>query len=204
MNSVLVIQLFRNLIFFWTYSEFFSLSITASFLLSSNRHFSLLLFRCPVGSDFWRLHGLQHARPPCPSGSCSFAQVMPSCHLILWHRRTRRRILFFCHQSFPADFSNESTVCIRWPKDWSFSFSISFSISPSGGYSGSISLKIDWFNLLAIQETLRSLLQHHNLKASILWCSAFFTVHLSRSYVITGKTIALTIWTFVSRVRFST
>ena len=162
MNSVLVIQLFRNLIFFWTYSEFFSLSITASFLLSSNRHFSLLLFRCPVGSDFWRLHGLQHARPPCPSGSCSFAQVMPSCHLILWHRRTRRRILFFCHQSFPADFSNESTVCIRWPKDWSFSFSISFSIGPSGGYSGLISLKIDWFDLFAVQGTFRSVLHCHS------------------------------------------
>ena len=200
MNSVLVIQLLRNLIFFWTSSEFCSLSITPFSLLSSNRHFSLLLlFCCPVGSDSWQLHGLQHARPPCPSGSCSFAQVMPSCHLILWHRRTRR-ILFFCHQSLPTDFSNESTVCIRWPKDWSFSFSI----SPSSGYSGLISLKIDWFNLLAIQGTLRSLLQHHNLKASILWCSAFFTVHLSWSYVTTGKTIALTIWTFVSRVRFST
>ena len=90
MNFVLVIKLFRNLIFFWTWSEFCSLSITASFFPSSNRHFSLLLlFSCPAVSDSLRFHGLQHARPPCPSCSCSFALVMPSCHLILWHRRTR-------------------------------------------------------------------------------------------------------------------
>ena len=90
------------------------------------------------------------------------------------------------------DFSNELAVCIRWPKYWSFSFSI----SPSNEYSGLISFKIDWFDLLAVQATLRSLLQHHSSKASILWCSAFFIVQLSQLNMITGKTIALTIWTF--------
>ena len=99
-------------------------------------------------------------------------------------------------QSFPASnrvFSNELALCIRWPKYWSFS------ISPSNEYSGLISFRINWFELLALQETLNSLLQHHIAKASIIWCSVFFTVQLSYPYVTTGKTIALTIWTFVSR-----
>ena len=93
-------------------------------------------------------------------------------------------------------FSNESAVCIRWPKYWRFSFSI----SPSNEYSGLISLRIDWFDLLAVQRTLKSLLQHHISKASIRQCSAFFVVQLSHPYMTTGKTIALTIWTFVSKV----
>ena len=92
--------------------------------------------------------------------------------------------------------SNESALCIRWPKYWSFSFSI----SPFNEYSGLISFRIDWFDLLAIQETLRSLLQHHNSKALILWCSAFFIVQLSGPYMPTGKTIALTRRTFVGKV----
>ena len=102
-----------------------------------------------------------------------------------------------CHQSFPGirGFSNESAVHIRWPKYWSFRFGI----SPSNEYSGLISLKIDWFDLLC-QGTLRSLLQHHSLKMSILWCSAFFIVQLLPPYVPTGKTIALSLLTFVSRV----
>ena len=91
---------------------------------------------------------------------------------------------------------NESSVWIRWSKYWS----ISFSISPSSEYSGLISLKIVWFGLLALQGTLRSLPQHHDLKASILWCSAFFTIQLSQPYVTTGKTTAFTIWIFVGRV----
>ena len=137
---------------------------------------------------------------PVPHHLSKFAQVHVHLHWWCHPATSSSDTLFFCHQSFPADSSNESTVCIRWPKDWSFSFSI----SPSNGYSGLISLEIDWFGLLAIQGTLRNLLQHHTLKASILWCSAFFMVHLSHSYVTAGKTIALTIWTFVSRVRFST
>ena len=93
-------------------------------------------------------------------------------------------------------FSNESVLCIRWPKDWSFSFSI----SPSNEYSGLISFRIDWFDLLAVQGTLKSLFQHHSSKASILQCSAFFIVQLLHPYVTTGKTIALTRWTFVDKV----
>ena len=91
---------------------------------------------------------------------------------------------------------NESVLHIRWPKYWSFSFSI----SPSNEYSGLISFRIDWFALLAVQGTLKSLLQHHSSKAWILWCSAFFMVQLSHPYMTTGKTIALTIWIFVGKV----
>ena len=93
-------------------------------------------------------------------------------------------------------FSNESALHIRWPKYWSFSFSI----SPSNEHPGLISFRMDWLDLLAIQGTLKSLLQHHSSKASILRRSAFFTVHLSHSYMTTGKTIALTRWTFVGTV----
>ena len=93
-------------------------------------------------------------------------------------------------------FSNESVLRIRWPKYWSFSFSI----SPSNEYSGSISFRIDWFDLLAVHGTLKSLLQHHNSKASVLRCSAFFMVQLSHPYMTTGETIALTIQAFVGKV----
>ena len=93
-------------------------------------------------------------------------------------------------------FSNESVPCIRWPKYWSFSFSI----SPSNEYSGLIFFRMDWFDLLAVQGTLKSLLQHHSSKESILQCSAFFIVELSHPYMTTGKTISLTRWTFVSKV----
>ena len=93
-------------------------------------------------------------------------------------------------------FTNESTLRIRWPKYWSFSFSI----SPFNEYSGLISFRMDWLDLDALQGTLKSLLQHHGSKASILQCSAFFIVQISHLYMTTGKTIALTIWTFVSKV----
>ena len=93
-------------------------------------------------------------------------------------------------------FSNELALHIRWPKDWSFCFSI----SPSNEYSGLISFRMDWFDLLAVQGTLKSLLQHHSSKASVLWHSAFFIVQLSHPYMTTGKTIALTRWTFVGKV----
>ena len=93
-------------------------------------------------------------------------------------------------------FSNESVLHIRWPKYWSFSFSI----SPSNEYSGLSSFRMDWLDLLAVQGTLKSLLQHHSSKASILLCSAFFTVQLSHPYVTTGKTIALTRWAFLGKV----
>ena len=115
----------------------------------------------------------------------SIESVMPSNHLILC------RPLLLPPSIFPSIrvFSNESVLCIRWPKYRSFSFSI----SPSSEYSGLTSFKIDWFDLLAVQGTLKSLLQHHNSKVSILQCSAFFIVQLSHPYMTTGKTIALTI-----------
>ena len=93
-------------------------------------------------------------------------------------------------------FSNELVLCIRWPKDWSFSFTISL----SNEYLGLISFRMDWLDLLAVQGTLKSLLQHHSSKASILWCSALFIVHLSHSYMTTGKIIALTRQTFIGKV----
>ena len=95
----------------------------------------------------------------------------------------------------PSRF-NESALHIRWPKYWSFSFSI----SPSNEYSGLISFRIDWFDLLTVQGTLKRLLQHRSSKVSTLWCSAFFTVQLSHPYMTTGKAIALSIWTFVSKM----
>ena len=120
----------------------------------------------------------------------SIESVIPSNHLILC------RPLLIPPSIFPSIrvFSNGSVLCIRWPKDWSFS------ISPSNEYSELISFKIDWFDLLAGQGTLKSLLQHHSSKASNLWHSAFLMVQLSHPHVSTGKTIALIIWTFVGKV----
>ena len=117
---------------------------------------------------------------------------MPSNYLI------RCCPLFLLPSIFPSIrvFSNESVLCIRWPKYWSFSFSI----SPSNEYSGLISFMMDWMDLLAVQGTLKSLVQHHSSKASILRHSAFFIVQHSHPYMTTGETIALTRWTFVSKV----
>ena len=117
---------------------------------------------------------------------------MPSNHLILCHP------LLLLPSIFPSIrvFSSESALCIRWPKYWSFSFNI----SPSNEHPGLTSFRMDLFNLLAVQGTLKSLLQHHSSKASILQCSAFFMVQLSHPYMTTGKTIALTRWTFVDKV----
>ena len=116
---------------------------------------------------------------------------MPSNHFILCH-------LLLLLSIFPSIriFSTELVLCIRWPKYWSFSFII----SSSNEYSGLISFRIDWFDLLAVHGSRRSLLQHHDLKASILWCSTFIMVQLSDPYVTTGKTIALTRQTFVSKM----
>ena len=118
--------------------------------------------------------------------------VMPSNHLILCHP------LLLPLSIFPSTrvFSNESALCIRWPKYWSFSFNI----SPFNEHSRLISFRVDWLDLLAVQGTLRSLLQHHTSKASILWRSAFFRVLLSHPYMTTGKTIALTRQTFVGKI----
>ena len=118
----------------------------------------------------------------------SIESVMPSNHLILCHP------LLLPPSIFPSIrvFSNESALCIRWPNYWSFSFNV----SPFNEHPGLISFRMDWLDLLAVQGTLKSLLHHHSSKASILGCSAFFIVQLSHPYMTTGKTIALTRWTF--------
>ena len=122
----------------------------------------------------------------------SIKSVMPSSHLIL----CRPLLLLAPTPSSIRVFSNESTLHMRWPEYWSFSFSI----SPSNKHPGLISFRMDWLDLLAVQGTLKSLLQHHSSKTSVLQCSAFFTVQLSHPYMTTGKTIALTRWTFVGKV----
>ena len=142
-----------------------------------------------------RPHWLQHTRLPCPlptPKACS-----NSYPLRRWCQSTISSsvIPFSSHlQSFIRVFSHESVLRIRWPKWWSFS------ISPSNEYSGLISFRIDWLDLLVVQRTLMSLLQHHSSKASILWCSTFFIVQLSHPYMTTEKTIALTRRTFVGKV----
>jgi len=145
----------------------------------------------PVVSNFLLPHELQHTRPPCPSPTpgvhpnpMSTESMMPSNHLILHHP------LLLLPSIFPSIrvFSNESALCIRWPKYWSFSFNI----SPSTEHPGLISFRMDWLDLLAVPGTLNSLLQHRSSKASILRCLAFFIVQLSHPCMTTGKTIALT------------
>ena len=122
----------------------------------------------------------------------STESMMPSNHLILCHPLLLLPSIFLSIRFF----SNESVLHIRWPKYWSFSFNI----SPSNEHPRLISFRMDWLDLLAVQGTLKSLLQHHSSKASILQCSAFFIVQLSRPYITTGKTIALTRWTSVGKV----
>ena len=155
-------------------------------------------FSSSVVSNSLRPHVPQDARPPCPSPTPGVhpnpypESVMPSNHLILCHP------LLPLPSIFPSIrvFSNESALCIRWPKYWSFSFNI----SPSNEHPGLISFRMDWLDLLAVQGTLNSLLQHHSSNASVLQCSTFFTVQLSHPYMTTGKTIALTRRTFDDKV----
>ena len=154
--------------------------------------FSSVAQSCPT---LWP-HESQHARPPCPSPTPGVYSnpwmVMPSNHLIL----CRPLLLLPPIPPSIRVFSNESTLRMRWPKYWSSSFSI----SPSNEHLGLISFRMDWLDLLGVQGTLKSFLQHHSSKASIFLCSAFFTVQLSHPYITTGKTIALTSWTFVGKV----
>ena len=150
-----------------------------------------------VMSDSLRPHESQHARPPCPSPTPGVhsdsrpSSQMPSSHLIL----CRPLLLLPPIPPSIRVFTNESTHRMRWPKYWSFSFRI----TPSKEIPGLISFRMDWLDLLAVQGTLKSLLQHHSSKASILWHSAFITVQLSHPYMTTGKTIALTRRTFVDK-----
>ena len=150
-----------------------------------------------MSNSLWS-HGLQHARLPCPSPTpeaCS-----NSCPLSWWCQKQPSHPLSSLSPAFNLSpirvFSNESVLCIRWLKYWSFSFII----HPFNEYSGLISFRIDCLDLFAVQGTPKSLLQHHSSKASIFWHSAFFMVQLSHPYMTTGKTIALTRWTFIDKV----
>ena len=153
-------------------------------------------FSHSVVSDSLWPHGLQHARPPCPSPT---PRVYPNSSPLSWSNH----LILCCPlllllSILPSIrvFSSESVLCMKWPKYWSFNLNI----SSSSEHSGLISLRMDWLDLTAVQGTLKSLLQHHSLKASILRWSAFFIVQLSHPYMTTGKTIALTRWTFVGKV----
>ena len=171
--------------------------LTALGVLWHAVQFSSVTQLCPT---LWDPLDLQHARPPCSpsptprvySNSCPLSQWCHNNHLILCHP------LLLLSSIFPSTrvFSDELVLRIRWPKYWSFSFSI----SPSNEYSGLISFRMDWLDLLAVQGTLKSLLWHHSSKASSLQCSAFFIVQLSCPYMTTVKTIALTRWTFAGKV----
>ena len=157
--------------------------------------FSSVTQSCPTLCDPMNrsMPGLPvHHQLPKFTQLMSIKSVMPSSHLILCHPL----LLLPPIPSNIRVFSNESTVHMRWPKYWSFSFSI----SPSNGHPGLISFRMDWLDLLAVQGTLKSLLQHHSSKASIPQCSAFFIVQVSHPYMTTGKTIALTRQTFVGKV----
>ena len=149
-------------------------------------------------SDSLRPHGLKHTKLPCPSTSPGV--YSNSCPSSRWcHPTISSSAVPFSSwlQSFPASGSSyEWALHIKWPKYWSFSFSI----CPSNEYSGLISFRIDWFDLIAVQGSLKSRLQHHSSKASFLQCSAFFMVQLSRLYMTTGETIGLTIHNIVSKV----
>ena len=172
---------------------FFHTRISISFYISS-----VQFSRSVVSGSFW-LHEMQHARPPCPSPAPGVH--LNSCPSSRWcHPAISSSVIPFssCPPIPPSIrvFSNESTLHMRWPKYWSFSFSV----SSSKEIPGLISFKMDWWNLLAVQGTLKSLFQHHSSKASILWHSAFFTVQLSHPYMTNGKTIVLIRQTFVDKV----
>ena len=151
-------------------------------------------------SDTLRPDGLQHTRLPCPSPYprvfSNSRQLSQRCHPVI--SSSVIPMSSFLSSIFPSIrvFSNELVLRIRWPKCWSFSFSI----SPSNEYSGLISFRMVWFDFLAVQGTPKSLPQHHSSKVAIFQCSAFFMAQLSQPYMTTGKTIALTRWTFVTKV----
>ena len=170
--------------------QFFLVSQIYIFQFSSvQSHIHVLLFAMPWITACQASLSITNSRSSLKL--MSIESVMPSSHLILCHP------LFLLPPIPPSIrvFCNESTLRMRWPKYWNFSFSI----IPSKEYLGLISFRMDWLDLLAVQGTLKSLLQHHSSKASILWSSAFVTVQLSHPYMTTGKTIALTRWTFVYR-----
>ena len=179
----------------WTLGCIYHFELVFSF---SFWYIATFLFSCTVMSYSLWSHGLQHTRSPCPSPSPEVCSS--SCPLIGDAIQPSHPLMPSAPlpSIFPSimNFSIESAVHIRWPKYWSFSISI----SPSSEYSELISLKIDWFDFFAVQGTFRSLLYYQSSDASILWCSAFFTVQLSQTYMTTGKTTTLTIQIFVGRV----
>ena len=162
-----------------------------------------MLFSHPVMSDSLWPRGLQHARPPCPSPSPG---VCPSsCSLLRWYHPVispSDTLSSFCPQSFPES-RTFPMICLFTPDDLNTGVSASASVLPVN-IQGWSSLSIDWFDLLAIQGTFRSLLQHHSSKASILWCSIFFTIQLSQPYMTTGKSIALTFFSRIMSLLIST
>ena len=181
----------RWILYHWAACEALSLPKFSSVQFSSVQSLSRVqLFATPWNSAHQASLSITNSQsPPKPM---SIESVMPSNHLIL----CRPLLLLFSISPSIWVFSNELSLCIRWPKYWNFSFNI----SSSNEYPGLISFRMDWLDLLAVQGTLKSLLQHHSSKASILWCSAFFIVQLSHPYMTTGKTIALTRWIFVDKI----
>ena len=173
----------------WGHRESDTTEQLSTFICFSSVQFSRLFANPWTAAHQVSLSITNSQSPPKPM---SIELVMPSNHLILCCP------LLLLPSIFPSIrvFSNESALCIRWPKYSSFSFSI----SPSSEHPGLIFFRMDWLDLLAVQGTLKSLLQHHSSKASIFWHSAFFTAQLSCLYMTTGKTIALTRWTFVDKV----
>ena len=162
-------------------------------------HIEISLFSCSVLSDYlWPPWTAAHQASLFITICQGLLKLMPIKSLILSNHLVFCRPPLLLPSIFPSIrvFSNELALCTRWPNNWRFCFSI----SPSNEYSGLISFRIDWFDLLAVPGTLKSLLQQHSSKASILWHSAFFMVQLSHPYMTTGKTTALTIWTFVGKV----
>ena len=209
-NSFRLISLIFGIIWFVSAYFFFKVSsirahlqTNLSNIIQKNKHthwdISSVQFSRSVVSDSLWPHESHHARPPCPSPTPRVHSE--SCPLSQWcHPAISSSVVPFssCPQSLPASESFPMSQLFTWGGQSSGVFS--FSISPSNEYSGLISLKIDWFDLLAVQGTFKSFLQHHSSKASILRCSALFTVQLSHPYMTTGKTIALTIQTFVGKV----
>ena len=170
-----------------------------SVFLTSPIYQSIQFSRSVVSDSLWP-HESQHTRPPCPSPAPGvYSNSCPSsqwCHPAISSLSRSSLLLLPPVPPSIRVFSNESTLSMRWPKYWSFSFSI----SPSNEHTGLISFRMDWMDLLTVQGTLKSLLQHHSSKASSFQSSAFFTLQLSHPYVTTGKIIALTRWIFVGKM----
>ena len=165
-------MLFFQVLFLWNFSRLWN-------YIMKNSHYSVRFFATPWTAAHQASLSITNFQSWLKL--ISIKSVMPSNHLILY------RPLLLPPSIFPSIrvFSSESVLRVRWPKHWSFSFSI----SPSSEYSGLIFFRIDWLDLLAVQGTLKGILQHHSSKSSILWCSAFFIVWLSHPYITTGKTI---------------